>query len=525
MDTQAQMQAIVDKIAGRGAEPPPLSALDEPWRTIYRRVRRCGDFTEAEMMLYAITRKIRPRGDSAVDEGWLLAHDLVDMMPHGDTFTAYPSLGEMKRGFADVRWLWPGWIPRGMVTLLGAAPGMGKSLLALDLARRIIVGDPWPDGQAGLPPRDHVESRVLIVDAEGAPALLNQRAAAWDMDEQKLFLLTSPQPRESVRLAGVPRSPAQSLHPRDGPASGRPAGGWGARRRSPRTKIPSVGRGKGGERGSHAGPWARERDDGGDGLIDLAGPRYQELLREMCHDLQPALVVVDSLAAATSRGETSIEGSRAILGFLTGLARDHDMGMLVIHHLRKRAGGSRARFRPAADDLRGSSHLSAAARSVLAMSMATSPPGTATWAVGDRGEILFQGPGYTGPRRLEVVKTNLCRLPPALEVVLEGGDGAVPSLRYAQASPDEPPPTQTALCARWLLDHLAAAAEPQKPAEVVRAAQEAGFTRFTLYRARRALAGAIVDIGRNPNDPQKRWALAEIGGHTASGKFLRDSTL
>jgi hypothetical protein len=252
---------------------------------------------------------------------------------------------------------------------------------------------------------------------------------------------------------------------------------------------------------------------------------YQGLLREMCHDLRPALVVVDSLAAATSRGETSIEGARAILGFLTGLARDHDMGMLVIHHLRKRAGGSRARFRPAADDLRGSSHLSAAARSVIAMSLATSLPANAGWAVGDRGEILFQGPGYNGPRRLEVVKTNLCRVPPALEVVLEGEDGAVPTLRYAQAPADEPPPTQAARCARWLLDHLAAAAEPQKPAEVVRAAQAAGFTRFTLYRARRALAGAIVDMGRNPNDPKKRWARAETGARIAQEKPLRDSTL
>ena len=134
MDTQAQRQAIVDKVSGAGKAPVPLAALDEPWRTLYRRIRRAVDFTDAEIMLHRAARDI--------EDGRWLARELVDMMPSGDRFTAYPSLAEMKRSFADVRWLWPGWIPRGMVTLLGAAPGMGKSLFALDL--RSADGDPRP---------------------------------------------------------------------------------------------------------------------------------------------------------------------------------------------------------------------------------------------------------------------------------------------------------------------------------------------------------------------------------------------
>ena len=34
MDTQAQMQAIVDKVSGAGKAPPPLAALDQPWRSL-----------------------------------------------------------------------------------------------------------------------------------------------------------------------------------------------------------------------------------------------------------------------------------------------------------------------------------------------------------------------------------------------------------------------------------------------------------------------------------------------------------
>jgi hypothetical protein len=44
-----------------------------------------------------------------------------------------------------VQWLWPGRIPIGKVTLLVGDPGLGKSLIALDVAARITRGLPWPD--------------------------------------------------------------------------------------------------------------------------------------------------------------------------------------------------------------------------------------------------------------------------------------------------------------------------------------------------------------------------------------------
>ena len=45
----------------------------------------------------------------------------------------------------DVRWLWPGRIPIGKVTLLVGDPGNGKSLVALDIAARVSRGAAWPD--------------------------------------------------------------------------------------------------------------------------------------------------------------------------------------------------------------------------------------------------------------------------------------------------------------------------------------------------------------------------------------------
>ncbi len=45
-----------------------------------------------------------------------------------------------------VTWLWPGRIPAGKLTLLIGDPGMGKSLLTLDIIARVTTGKPWPDG-------------------------------------------------------------------------------------------------------------------------------------------------------------------------------------------------------------------------------------------------------------------------------------------------------------------------------------------------------------------------------------------
>ena len=39
-----------------------------------------------------------------------------------------------------VRWLWPGFLPAGVLTLLGGAPGCGKTTIALSVAATISSG-------------------------------------------------------------------------------------------------------------------------------------------------------------------------------------------------------------------------------------------------------------------------------------------------------------------------------------------------------------------------------------------------
>ena len=67
------------------------------------------------------------------------------------------------------RWLWPNVIPRSSLTVVDGDPGIGKSLITLDLAARVTLGSPWPDGSAGGDPgtallysgEDHLASTIL----------------------------------------------------------------------------------------------------------------------------------------------------------------------------------------------------------------------------------------------------------------------------------------------------------------------------------------------------------------------------
>jgi hypothetical protein len=234
------------------------------------------------------------------------------------------------------------------------------------------------------------------------------------------------------------------------------------------------------------------------GMIDFGDEDCQNTLVQMCYELAPHLVVVDSLSAISARGENTVEDVREVLGFLASVAREFDVGMLLVHHLRKKGkllAGLGSAGPVGLDELRGSGHIIAMARSVLALSPVR--PG----AEGDRN----------GPRRLEVIKTNLCRYPEPLGVAFEEGasgkEGA-PVLRYSE-HPDPPrPPTQAEECARWLVEVMEQAGGPVKPKEIVRLAKEAGFGQRLLYRARKALEGTVVDTGTK-FAPGNEWRLAE----------------
>jgi hypothetical protein len=432
-----QIQHVAEKLAG---QPLPLirpGDMDEPWDTLFQNVERLDDLGLAGRTLWKI---LDEEGIGTPHERNEIINQVIAALP--SAHHPYRSLLDVAARLPPVRWLWPSWLPRGMLSLLGAAPGAGKSLVALDLARRLTGGGAFPDGA----PVPGQERPVLYVDAESVPQIQNQRAQAWGMDRSRLFLMMPDDPYEP---------------------------------------------------------------------IDFGSRACQDLLVDMCYHLEPDLVVIDSLGAIHLKGENNVEDVRAVLGYLCAVAQEFDLSLLLIHHLRKRG---KERFQPsldavAADEFRGSSHIVAMARSVLALSHVQVGP----------------EPDRNGPRRLEIVKTNLCRYPPALGVHFEPAgpgsdthsgtsgdtpsgtcDGGAPLLRYTGPPRPYRPPTRTDDCAAWLLGHLEEAGEPQRPRDVIEAAREAGFSRTMTYRARADLgeSGQVVDVHTSSENAGKRWALA-----------------
>src|SRR6266700_2936350 len=99
-----------------------------------------------------------------------------------------------------VHWLWHKHLPLGKITLLDGDPGMGKSLLALDLAARVSSGLPMTDGTPG-----QQGGVILIAPEDGAGDTLRPRLQAAGGDPSRVLLLTTVPGFDTHKMALVDR--------------------------------------------------------------------------------------------------------------------------------------------------------------------------------------------------------------------------------------------------------------------------------------------------------------------------------
>ena len=83
-----------------------------------------------------------------------------------------------------VRWLWPGFLPAGMLTILGGAPGCGKTTIALSLAAIVTRGGGWPDGSRCAQAGD-----VVIWSGEDGNAVTAARLVAAGADMRRVHFI------------------------------------------------------------------------------------------------------------------------------------------------------------------------------------------------------------------------------------------------------------------------------------------------------------------------------------------------
>jgi hypothetical protein len=102
-----------------------------------------------------------------------------------------------------LRWLWPGRIPAGKITLLDGDPGLGKSTLLCELAARLSRGEPLPGDETG----PGAPRGVLLFSAEDDPydTIRPRIEAAGGEPKRIVAFLAVPDGTETGRPFALPR--------------------------------------------------------------------------------------------------------------------------------------------------------------------------------------------------------------------------------------------------------------------------------------------------------------------------------
>ena len=333
-----------------------------------------------------------------------------------------------------VRWLWPGRVPLGKVTLVVGDPGCGKSLLALDIAARVTRGLPWPDQAA--------PSQEPLVSREGAAA----EGGALETREAKR---ETPCPVGSVVLLSAEDDLADTIRPRFDAAGGE-AGRL--------VELRSARRGQG-RRG-----------------FSLASDL--DALRQAIEETgEVRLIILDPLTAylggMAGHGNAQV---RALLAPLAELAEEANAAVVAVTHLNKNARVSLI-YRAM-----GSLGFVAASRAVWAVLPDREEPGRMLLApikcnLAERPTALafriVRSPGATGA--------------PALAWEPEPVEFATGDERWTARVPRD---AEWRAAAEWLREALARGAVSCEKVEEL--AREKGIPRYSLLRAKRHI-GAVAD--------------------------------
>jgi hypothetical protein len=82
-------------------------------------------------------------------------------------------------------YLWRGRLALGEPAIFEGDPGLGKSLVALDLCARLSTGRPMPDGSPGLGPANS----LVLFDEDGADNAIRSRLQALGADMSRVFVV------------------------------------------------------------------------------------------------------------------------------------------------------------------------------------------------------------------------------------------------------------------------------------------------------------------------------------------------
>ncbi len=171
LTTRMQVQYIADRLAGFPVEAD-VRFFTQPWQACWNAIISATVGCEQDA-LYQITSGLPNQKE--------ILQAILGTRP--GYVPSIRSLDDMGPDLPLIEWVWKDHIPRGLLSILGASQGSGKSFVGLDLAYRIIHNKGFPDGSPIMRPG----ANIIYVDAEAVPQIMRERANYYNMDQKKLF--------------------------------------------------------------------------------------------------------------------------------------------------------------------------------------------------------------------------------------------------------------------------------------------------------------------------------------------------
>src|SRR5579871_969592 len=382
----------------------------------------------------------------------------------------------------QVRWLWPGRIPLGKLTLLDGDPGLGKSLLTLDLAARVTTGRAMPDvpdtDSRGFEKPAHADSRGFEKPAHaGRTEVLDARGGAWLHPPDPCTGSSEPRDYEPIEGGVVLLSSEDDLAATICPRL------VAACADLSRVRAMQTVYGLDVERGV-----VRERG--------VLLPQDVDFLAHAIARAQAKLVVIDPLMAYLDGRVNSWRDQdvRAALAPLARLAEQTGAAILVLRHLTK-GGGSNALYRGG-----GSIGIIGAARSGLLVAKHPERPEEERVLASSKSNLGPPMPalGYRILATQDARGTSIPRIEWLGATSYTAASLLAAADRIGTEGVGEPSRLEEA-CA-FLRETLAEG--PRPAAEVERLARGYGISDHTLRRARRELSVTAQHDGRSG-----QWAI------------------
>lgn len=136
----------------------------------------------------AVCRLCEPGDDPNVMRR-AFVHFLADERKNFSDCKDHLYLERMSEALPDkVEWLWPGRINADKLTMIVGEPGVGKSLVAMDIAARVSTGEAWPDEPPTARPREP-GNVLLLSEMDDLADVIHPRLTAVGADLSRIHLL------------------------------------------------------------------------------------------------------------------------------------------------------------------------------------------------------------------------------------------------------------------------------------------------------------------------------------------------